>query len=72
MITFNRGNMPVQVAAEALKMDPQTIRVMLQLGIVSWGQAWKTPGSRHFQYFISPLKFYESTGYLWKDGLEGE
>lgn len=59
--TFRRANMPIQVAAEALKMDPQSVRVMLQLGI-----AFKRPGSRRYSYLISPKSFYESTGYLWK------
>ena len=63
---FKRANMPIQVAAEALKMDPQSVRVMLQLGIVPWGKAFKRPGSRRYSYLISPKSFYESTGYLWK------
>lgn len=64
--TFRHANMPIQVAAEALKMDPQSVRVMLQLGIVPWGFAFKRPGSRRYSYLISPKSFYESTGYLWK------
>lgn len=64
---FKRANMPIRVAAEALKKDPQTVRVMLQLGIVPWGKAFKRPGSRRFSYIISPKSFYEETGFLWDD-----
>lgn len=63
---FRHANMPIQVAAEALKMDPQSVRVMLQLGIVTWGVAFKMPGSRRYSYLISPKSFYEATGFLWE------
>ena len=63
---FKSANMPVQVAAEALGKDSQTIRLMLQMGIVSWGKAFKLPGSKKYNYLISPKAFYESTGFLWK------
>lgn len=63
---FKRANMPVRVAAEALGMDSQTIRIMLQMGIVPWGSAWKRPGSHRYSYLISPKSFYESTGFLWE------
>ena len=62
---FHKARMPVRVAAEALKMDPQTVRVMIQMGIVSWGKAFKLPESKQYTYIISPQKFYEDTGYLW-------
>ncbi len=63
---FERANMPIQVAAEALKMDPQSVRVMLQMGIVPWGSAWKRPGSHRYSYMINPKSFYEATGFLWE------
>ena len=63
---FKKANMPVSVAAKALEVDPQTIRLMLQQGVVDWGKCWKRPGSRHYSYMISPLKFYQETGFLWE------
>lgn len=36
--TFRRANMPIRVAAEALKKEPQTVRIMIQMGIVPWGK----------------------------------
>ena len=59
---FKRANLTIAEVAEAMRCDPQTIRVMLQQGIVSWGKAWRRPGSKHFNYLISPQGFYEATG----------
>lgn len=60
---FKKANLtPAEVAA-AMHTDPQTIRLLLQQGLVSWGFAYKrTPQSRQFSYIISPKLFYESTG----------
>lgn len=66
---FCKARMPVKIAAEALGMDPQTLRIMLQQGIVNFGSAFKRPGSRSYTYIISPKKFYDETGFLWKEGL---
>lgn len=63
---FRKANMPVSVAAKALQVDSQTVRVLLQNNLVSWGLAYKRPGSRNYSYLISPLKFYQETGFLWE------
>lgn len=66
-ITFDCANVPVAVAAQALKMDCQTVRLLLQSGAVNWGIAYRrTPKSRQYSYLIYPKKFYEETGYLYK------
>ena len=65
---FKKANMPVAVAAKALQVDSQTVRVLLQNNLVSWGLAYKRPGSRNYSYLISPLKFYQETGFLWEGG----
>ena len=64
---FKKANMPVAVAAKALQVDSQTVRVLLQNNLVSWGLAYKRPGSRNYSYLISPLKFYQETGFLWEE-----
>lgn len=70
-ITFDCANVPVAVAAQALKMDCQTVRLLLQSGAVNWGIAYRrTPKSRQYSYLIYPKKFYEETGYLYKGGVE--
>ena len=59
---FEKAKLSVAEVAAVMHTDPQTIRVMLQQGIVPWGKAWKRPGSRHYSYLISPQGFYEATG----------
>lgn len=62
---FQRANMPVAVAAKALGMDCQTVRLLCQNNLVDWGSAFKRPGSRQYSYLISPKLFYETTGFFW-------
>lgn len=70
-ITFNCANVPVAVAAQALKMDCQTVRLLLQNNLVDWGIAYRrTPRSRQYSYLIYPKKFYEETGFIYKGGAE--
>jgi hypothetical protein len=64
MEEFTNANLTVQEAAQALRVDAQTVRVMIQAGIVDWGRCFKMPGSTQYTYLISPKKFYEETG--WK------
>lgn len=72
-ITFNCANIPVSVAAKALKMDCQTVRLLLQSGAVDWGIAYhRTPKGRQYSYLIYPKKFYEETGYLYKGGADND
>lgn len=59
---FRKANLSVAEVAKAMHSDPQTVRLMLQQGVVPWGKAWKRPGSRQFSYIISPQGFYEATG----------
>lgn len=69
-IKFNSANVPVSIAAKALKMDAQTVRLLLQSGAVEWGIAFKRGNSRQFSYLIYPRKFYEATGFFY-DPNEG-
>ncbi len=72
-ISFNCANIPIAEAAKALKVDCQTVRLLLQRGTVNWGIAYKrTPESRHFSYLIFPKRFYEETGYLYRGGADRE
>lgn len=63
---FKKANMPVAIAAKALGVDAQTVRVLCQQNLVDWGTTYKRPHSRRYSYLISPLKFYQATGYLWE------
>lgn len=68
--TFKTANIPVSVAAKALKVDPQTVRLLLQNNVVSWGTAYKRGNSKQYSYLIYPKKFYEETGYLYEGEAE--
>lgn len=63
--TFECANIPVAVAANALHMDAQTVRLLLQSGAVNWGCAFKRGKSKQFSYIIYPKRFYEETGYIY-------
>ena len=69
---FNCANIPVAVAAQALKMDCQTVRLLLQSGAVNWGIAYKRGNSRQYSYLIYPKLFYEATGFVYKGGEKNE
>lgn len=64
------GNIPVAVAAKVLKVDNQTVRLLLQNGLVNWGIAYKRPGSRQFSYIIYSKQFYEATGFKYSKKVE--
>lgn len=65
-IEFENVNIPVSVAAKALNMDCQTVRLMIQNGVVDWGICFKKPGSQNYTYLIYAKKFYEATGFVYK------
>lgn len=65
-MNFECGNIPVAVAAKVLKMDCQTVRLLLQNNLVDWGIAFKRGGSKSFTYLIYAKKFYEATGFIYK------
>lgn len=70
-VTFNCANIPVSVAAKALKVDCQTVRLLLQSGAVNWGIAYKRKStSRQYSYLIYPKLFYEATGFMYKGVIE--
>ena len=73
-MVFNKANISIKEAANALGMDRQTVRLLIQTGAVGWGQAVKLPGSRKWFYIISPKLFYEETGVVlgcqWPDDFD--
>lgn len=58
-----RGTIPIAVAAEVLRVDKQTLRLLLQNQLVDFGFAYKRPGSKQFSYIIFAEPFYQLTGY---------
>lgn len=66
------GNVPIEVAAKVLGKDSQTLRLMLQKGIFSWGCAFKIPGSRKYSYIIYAEPFRKLTGFRYEPGCNCE
>ena len=66
---FTGGNIPVNVAARIMKKDAQYVRQGINLGFLKFGVAFKKEGSTQYDYYISPMKFWQETGYIY-DGKE--
>lgn len=66
---FTGENVPVNVAARVMKKDPQFIRQGIILGLLKFGVAFKKEGSSQYDYYISPMKFWQETGFVY-DGVE--
>lgn len=52
----------IKNVAESLRMDPQTVRLMLQRGLLPFGTAFKKPDNQYWSYVIFPEKFKEYCG----------
>ena len=63
---FTGENVTVAVAARVMKKDQQFIRQGIILGILKFGVAFKKEGSSQYDYYISPMKFWQETGYVYK------
>ena len=71
-ITFDCANIPVAVCASVLRVDAQTVRLLLQNSLFDWGIAYKRGNSKQFSYLIYPKKFYEATGQVYKGGIDND
>ena len=60
---MKNGRISVSTAASVLKMDAQTVRLLLRQGGVPWGTAFKRPGSTQYSYLIYAEPFKRLTGY---------
>ena len=64
-IRFDGANISVAEAARIMKKDAMFIRVGLRNGKLPFGTAIKTSeDNQNYDYYISPKKFYEYTGYM--------
>lgn len=70
---FDGRNVPVSVAAKALRKDAQFIRIGLQRGLLPFGTAYKVNDKNtQYDYYISPSKLYEYTGFVYMDAVISE
>lgn len=78
-IIFAEGSVPVAVAAKVYKKDASWVRAGIIAGWLPIGRATRDNkiitnvndmDSRkgRINYYISPVKLYEDTGYVWKGG----
>ena len=52
----------IDTVAEALDIGPQTLRVLLQKGMVTFGMAFKNDGCKNYKYILYPQKVREYIG----------
>lgn len=64
---FTGENVSVSVAARVMKKDQQFIRQGIIPGLLRFGAAFKKEGSSQYDYYISPMKFWEETGYVYSE-----
>lgn len=62
---FSGANVPVAVAAKVMKKDKQFVRQGIIQGLLKFGIAFKKEGSSEYDYYISPMKFWQETGYVY-------
>jgi len=62
---FTGENVPIAVAARVMKKDQQFIRQGIVQGVLKFGVAFKKEGSTQYDYYISPLKFWQETGFIY-------
>lgn len=62
---FCAGGVPVDVAAGVYGKDPTWVRQGIEDGWLPIGHMTKSENKRNF--YISPKKLWEDTGFVWKD-----
>lgn len=76
-IEFGKGGVPVRIVAEIYGKDPSWVRAGLITGYLPIGTATRNgqvitsidqmdSKFGRINYYISPKKLYEETGYIWK------
>ena len=68
---FPDGNVPVTIAANIMGKDQQFLREAMKRGLIDLGICYKKENSEQYDFYISPFKLWQLTGYVYK-GLEEE
>lgn len=69
---FTGANVPIEIVAKVMRKDVQFVRLGLQTGYLPFGVATKKEGSSQYNYYISPFKFWQYTGFIYKGGEDDE
>lgn len=68
---FQEGNVPVTIAASIMGKDQMFIREAMKRGLIDLGVCYKKENSEQYDFYISPFKLWQLTGYIYK-GYEEE
>lgn len=63
---FGAGGVPVAVAAEVYGKDQDWVRQGIEDGWLPIGYVTKKENGKKRNFYISPKKLWEDTGYLWQ------
>lgn len=63
---FTGENVPVSVVARVMKKDPNYIRQGMVQGLLPIGTAFKKEGSSQYDYYVSPMKLWMETGFIYR------
>ena len=69
---FCGGGVPVVVAARIFGKDPQWVRIQMQRNLIDIGVCTKSETGQRHNYYISPKKLYDLTGYRWRGETYGQ
>lgn len=68
---FPAENIPVTIAASIMGKDQQFLREAMKRGLIDLGICYKKENSEQYDFYISPFKLWQLTGYVYK-GFEAE
>ena len=68
---FPAENIPVTIAASIMGKDQQFLREAMKRGLIDLGICYQKEGSNQYDFYISPFKLWQLTGYIYK-GYEEE
>lgn len=68
---FPAENVPVTIAASIMGKDQMFLREAMKRGIIDLGVCYQKEGSNQYDFYISPFKLWQLTGYIYK-GYETE
>lgn len=70
MIRFTGENVPIEVVAKIMKKDANFVRQGIVSGNLPIGfAAKKKENNERMSYYVSPLKLYEYTGYVYEPAV---
>lgn len=63
--SFTGENVPISVVARVMRKDPQFVRQGLIQGYLPIGSAFKKEGRIQYDFYVSPKKLFEYTGFYY-------